>query len=427
MTFSLLWLFNFVFRVISARQLKNFKVISFTHKTTDISNIGKLHLEESERSFRLKALLQTGITELLYLSTCNRVEFLLYDSHTYNHKRLVAFFSAFNPQWDSEEVEWAIENSRVRVDKHAIHHLFRIASSLDSLVVGEREIITQVRKSFDECNELGLTGDFLRLVVNKTIECAKAVYTETEIARNPVSIVSLAYRSLRELNLKNDSRILVVGAGETNSTMCKFLNKHGFQNFTVANRTFEKAAHLAKQLNGKAISLADLKKLDTGFDLLVTCTGSSDPIFTKDVYANILKGEKDRKCIIDLAIPTDVDAEVIRNFAIHYIEINSLKERSNANLAARAKEIENCESIIEQYLAAFDEQLQQRKVEIAMKAVPQKVRDIKTKALEEVFCKELDQLDDKSRDVLEKMMAYIEKKYISVPMKMAKDIMLKKS
>ena len=355
------------------------------------------------------------------------MEFLIYDDQTYNHKKLRQFFSVFNPSWNEEDLEWAIQNCRVRIERHAINHLFRIASSLDSLVIGEREIITQVRKAFDECNALGLTGDFLRLVVNKTIECAKAVYTETNIAKNPVSVVSLAYRSLRELKLKNNSRIVVVGAGETNTTMCKFLNKHGFENFTVLNRTFSKAESLAQQINGVALPLEKIGELKSGFDLLVTCTGSSDPIFTREVYASLLQGEKDRKCIIDLAIPTDVDAAVIQENAVNYIEINSLKEQSQANLAARSKEIENCEAIIEKYLAIFDEQLQQRKVELAMSQVPQKVREIKTKAIEEVFSKELNELDEKSREVLEKMMAYIEKKYISVPMKMAKEIMLKKS
>ena len=408
-------------------QLEQFKIIAFSHKTTDISNIGKLHIEQTKRKQRLANLFEIGIKELLYLSTCNRVEFLLVDDQKLNKDRLQAFFKLFNPDWDNNEIDWAIENSTVYYGFAAVEHFFRTASSLDSLVIGEREIITQVRKSYDESNELGFTGHFIRLLVNKTIECAKAVYTNTNIAKNPVSIVSLAYRTLKDLNLKENSRILVVGAGETNTTMCKFLFKHGFKNFTIVNRTFEKALSLAAQVKGNAVALIDLPSFSKGFDLLVTCTGSESPIFTKLVYDKLLIGETSKKTIIDLAIPTDVDAEIVKNYSINYIEINSLKKVSNKNLAEREKEIKKCEFYIAQHLETFDAAFFERKVELAMSEIPEKVKEIKHIALSQVFAKELLEMDATSREVVDKMMTYMEKKYISVPMKMAKEILLKKS
>ena len=386
-----------------------YKIIAFSHRTTDISNIGKMHIDPLNRKERLEILLQLNIKELMYLSTCNRVEFLLVDDQELNNERLVAFFSLFNPDWDLDEIKWAIKNCRVFEGYQAVEHLFRIASSLDSLVIGEREIITQVRKSYDESNSLGFTGHYIRLLINKTIECAKEVYTHTNIAKNPVSVVSLAYRNLRELNLHNDSRILVVGAGETNTTMCKFLNKHGFKNFTVVNRTFEKAEYLAKQVKGKALSLLDLPSFSEGFDLLVTCTGSENPIFTKSVYDKILIGETSKKTIIDLAIPTDVDAEIVRDYAVNYIEINNLKKISDQNLLEREKEIIKCEAYIQQHLLNFDAAFQERKVELAMSEIPEKVKEIKSIAMSQVFAKELMELDDNSREVLDKMLSYMEK------------------
>lgn len=386
-----------------------------------------MHLEQEERSEVLSKVLGLGIQELQYISTCNRVEFLVVDEQSYDSDRLGLFFSRLKPEWSKADIDWAIGNSSLRTGFEAVEHLFRIASSLDSLVVGEREIITQVRKSFDECYSYGITGDYLRLIMNKTIECAKAIYTHTNIAKNPVSIVSLAYRKLRELNLANDSRVLVVGAGETNTTMCKFLFKHGFKNFTVVNRSFENAEKLAGLVNGKALQLDELQSFSEGFDLLVTCTGSVDPIFTEEVYQQLLMNETGKKSIIDLAIPTDVDSKVIQKYSVNYIEINELKEVSKSNLKARKSEVDKCEKYISNKIGEFDTAFQERKIELAMKEVPLKVKEIRDRAVLEVFSKELEDLDENSREVLDKMLAYMEKKYISVPMKMAKEILLKKS
>ncbi len=409
------------------RRLQTIKAISFTHKTTDLCNIGKLHIDVDNRKERLSALLEFGANEVQYISTCNRVEILLVDNREYTNSVLQDFFTAFNPNWTPEDVIWACANCKVRVGEQAVEHVFRIASSLDSLVVGEREIITQVRKSFDECNSLGLTGDYLRVLTNKTIECAKEVYTHTNISKNPISVVSLAYRALRDLNLKEDSRVLVVGAGETNTTMCKFLYKHGFKNITVVNRTFEKAKVLAEQVKGECVALVNLDQIQKGFDLLVTCTGSESPIFTRSVYEKLLIGEETKKTIVDLAIPTDVDSEVIRDFSINYIDINSLKKVSDKNLKERELEVHKCEFYIANKLEEFRTVFQERKIEIAMKGIPLKVKEIRETATNEVFQKELDALDANSREVLDKMLAYMEKKYISVPMVMAKDILLKES
>src|SRR5690554_7776341 len=108
--------------------------------------------------------------------------------------------------------------------------MIKVTSSIDSMVVGEREIITQIRKSFDACRAYGITGDAIRLMIRHTIETAKRIYTETSIAQSPVSVVSLAYHTLRLKDIPLDARILIIGAGVTNTNMSRFLRKHGFTN-----------------------------------------------------------------------------------------------------------------------------------------------------------------------------------------------------
>ncbi|MGZ4156646.1 MAG: glutamyl-tRNA reductase [Bacteroidia bacterium] len=403
--------------------MNKFNIIAFTHKTTDINDIGKLHVDEKDVKLRLESLKQAlGIEELLYLSTCNRVEFLLSLNEKIDPEFLKKFFSSFAPAWSSDDLTWAMENAQVFEGDDALRHLFNVASSIDSLVVGEREIITQVRNAYEKCNELGLTGDLIRIGVKKTIEVAKEVYTHTNIAKNPVSVVSLAYRKLRALNVKQDARFLIIGSGVTNTTMAKYLKKHKFANFTVFNRTLDNAKKLAEELNGKAFPLSDLANYKEGFDIILTCTGAAESIITPAIYKSLVGADKSKKVVIDLAIPNDLDAEILNNYDVNLIAVNNLQEVAKENLLAREQEMGACKTIIEANIEEFKQILKTRKVELAMSEVPKKVKEIRETA-NEVFAKELKNLDSESKEVLDKILAYMEKKYISVPMKMAKDIL----
>jgi len=389
-----------------------------------MNDIGKLHIDENDVKSRLEGLKQSlNIDELLYLSTCNRVEFLLSASSKIDTPFLKKFFSAFDPTWKTTDITWAIENAQVFESDEALRHLFNVASSIDSLVVGEREIITQVRNSYEKCNELGLTGDLIRIAVKKTIEVAKDVYTHTNIAKNPVSVVSLAYRKLRALNVKQDARFLIVGSGVTNTTMGKYLKKHKFANFTVFNRTLHNAQKLANELNGKAFPLSELENYKEGFDIIVTCTGAAESIITPAIYKSLVGSDKSKKVVIDLAIPNDLDSEILNNYDVNLIAVNNLQEVAKENLKAREQEMDACNTIIEQNIEEFKQIMKTRKVELAMSEVPKKVKEIRETA-NEVFAKELKNLDAESKEVLDKILAYMEKKYISVPMKMAKDILI---
>lgn len=404
--------------------MNRIKIIAFTHKNTDINDIGRYHIEESAVKPRLEDLKGAmAIDELLYISTCNRVEFVLCTEKEINASYLKKFFHAFDPGFTAADLDHALNNARIFESDAALEHLFSVASSIDSLVVGEREIITQVRNAYEKCNEFGLTGDLIRLAIKGTIEVAKEVYTHTNIARNPVSVVSLAYRKLRSLNVKLDARFLIIGSGVTNTNMAKYLKKHKFANFTVFNRTLANAQKLADELKGKAFPLSELADYKEGFDIIVTCTGSSESIITPDIYKNLVGNDRSKKVVIDLAIPNDLDSEILNNYDVNLIAINNLQEIAKENLQAREQEMEACKTIILKNIESFRQTLKTRKVELAMSEVPKKVKEIRETA-NEIFAKELENLDQESKEVLDKIMAYMEKKYISVPMKMAKDILI---
>jgi len=408
--------------------LEYLQVIAFTHKNIDLKDVGRLHIDPEQWESRLINLKNNAqIDELMYLSTCNRVEFIIYTKEKAGKNFLHQFFAAFNPEFSKEEIDFAVHKARVFEGDAAMQHILDVAASMDSLVVGEREIITQVRTSFEKCRDLKLTGDVIRLLIKKAIECAKQVFTDTTIAQNPVSVVSLAYHDLKKLNIHGDARILVVGSGQTNTNMCKFLKKHGYKRFTIFNRSLENAQKLAVMMDGKAYNLDELKAYTEGFDVLITCTGAEEPIINIETYHQLLQGDTHQKVVIDLAVPNDVEEFVFDTFNIHAIRVSTLKDTASENLGKRRQAIEQCDTIIQKHLLDLKLQLRHRMVEVAMSEVPKRVKEIRIHAMENVFAREMQGLDNDSRAIVERMMEYMEKKCISVPMKLAKDILLEKN
>lgn len=405
--------------------LDSFKIIAFTHKNLPFELIGKLHLPQEEQAGVLGALkIHFNFTEFLFLSTCNRVELFIQSPRAVTNfmvKELVLFI---NSRLNNAEVS-ALANDFELYEGHAaVEHLLKVASSLDSLVVGEREIITQVRKAYDFCNQLGLTGDFIRLLTKKTIETAKDIYTHTDIARNPVSVASLAYRQLRAYGIKNNARILFVGSGETNTLLANYLQKHKFANFTVFNRTLKNAEKLAEILNGKAHELSFLESYAQGFDVLFVCTTSAEPLITNKIFNQLKINETSKKIIIDLALPSNVVQDVAKDEQVLYIDINSLKAQADANLQLRKNEIVKCEEIIKTRGLQFNALYAERRIELAFGEIPKQVKAIKDLAVNEVFAKEINMLDAPSKEVLDKVLNYMEKKYNAVAIKTAKEAFL---
>ncbi len=404
------------------------RIIAFTHKQIDLKSLGKLVICEQTLDERLRSIQkELDVKEIFYVGTCNRVEFIFTAESELTKDFIFRFLTVLDMGLPEEYMEQFIENVSVYVRVAAFNHLLRTSCSLESLVVGEKEILAQVRKAYESCRLAGFTGDYMRTLMERVVKTAKEVYTYTNISKNPVSVVSLAYRKLRNLNMCSKSRLLIIGAGETNHLIAQYLKKHKYSNFAVFNRTFEKAVVLAQKLNGQAYPLSALETYKEGFDVIITCTGSTEAILTEEIYKSLLNGDDSKKVIVDLAIPNDTAPEIVENYPVHYIEVESLKEIARKNIQERYKELVNAEQIIEENIKEFDSVLRQRKIEIAMRSVPEKIKEIKLLAINAVFADEINGLDDNSRLVLERVMNYMEKKCISVPMVMAKEILVNNS
>jgi len=405
--------------------LKYLKVIAFTHKQIELKELGRLVICQEDITDKLQQVKsQFDIDEIFYLATCNRVEFVLVTDQVVDAAYTERFIDALHIGVCNHYMGVFLKGASIYEDQEALNHLLRISCSLESLIVGEKEILPQLRKAYESCREAGLTGDFLRMAMNCVVKTAKEVYTDTNISKNPISVVSLAYRKLRDLKLGTNARVLIIGAGETNLNISKYLQKHKFTNFAIFNRTLAKAKAMAVDLNGEAFTLDTLKSYDKGFDAIITCTSSVEPIITPEIYKSLLIGETDKKTIVDLAVPNDTHPDVLANFPVNFIEVHSLNEVAKRNLQERYEELVHAEVIINQNIAEFLTMLKQRRIELAMRQVPEKIKEIRNNAINTVFADEVQGMDEQNRQILEKVINYMEKKYISVPMIMAKEILI---
>lgn len=406
-----------------------YKTITVTHKTSNLKEISDYVVMGNND--HLKELLETlkeefGLGELLYLSTCNRVLYFFTTPQKVNAKFTKRFLSYINPVFKPKQADKRIDEEVLTFEGiNAINHIYEVAASVDSLVVGEREILRQLRESYKQCKEWGLTGDNLRLLMRYVVTSAKKVYAQTRIGEKPISVVSLAVQKMMSTTFTRRSKILLVGAGQTNNLVSKFLAKYEYQNITVFNRTFSKAEKLAARFsNGKALPLSELADFKDDFDIIIACTGSVKMLVTTDLYKNILNGDTSHKMVIDLSIPNNVDRTIADLHDVNYVEIEDIRQMAKINLAFREREVTNAKAILNEELEEFEIQFQQRQVELAIRDIPVQIKEVKVKAMNEVFKKELDGLDDATIDLMDRMMTYMEKKCISIPMKMAKQIVI---
>lgn len=402
--------------------LDQYKILTVTHRHTPLQSIGKFvvaHHDEGHLRDHLESLkLKFGLDELFYLATCNRVMFLIHTEKTLETSFPEKFLQAINPSLSADFIQKSVVEFN---GKSAVDHLFKVAASIDSLVVGEREILRQLKEAYDRCSNWKLTGDNIRILMQAAVIAAKEVYAQTRLGEKSVSVVSLAVKELLKTKLSKNARILMVGAGQTNMLVTKFLAKYGFNNVTIFNRTLEKAQQVADMVNGRALNFHELENYREGFDCLIVCTGATLAVVDSPLYTKLLANDTDRKIVIDLSVPNNVCKEITENFDVHFIEIEGLRTLAQENLSFREQEVAVASQLLDRHLGEFETTARKRRIERALHRIPVEVSAVKERALNEVFKKEVETLDESSRQLLERMLTYMEKKCTGIPMKVARE------
>ncbi len=410
--------------------MNEYALLTLTHKNFDLRKLGKFVLDGFAdatspcHEILTAAKIELEIDEMMYTSTCNRVSFFLVTQQEIDPHFIGNFLKSVFPEQENDLLEDALDQFDFYTGSSAIQHLFEVAGSLDSMVVGEREIFKQLKNAYELNVAAGLCGDRIRIAIRSMNAVAKRIFGETRISEKPVSVVSLSIADLLGKGISCDSKVLLVGAGATISTAGKLLKKNGFHDFAIFNRSLENAEMLVSRIGGTADLLENISNYQNRFDILIACTAANEPIITTGLFESLNHGEERHKTLIDLGVPGDIDPNIADQFNVSLVDVEQLKNQANKNLAFRIGETEKAREIVEAGLLEFEHNYRQREVEKAMGKIPGLVKGIREKAVSEVFEKEIASLDQDSKKVLDDVLAYMEKKYISVPIKEAKKVMI---
>ena len=404
--------------------MNNLRAISINHHHFPLETIGSFAISQEELKARLDAVKEEfQMSELMYLGTCNRVAVVFDVPHFVCSGFTQKLLSHLFPNHDNSFIKGVSQKAQRFNGEETADHIFRVAASLDSLIIGEREIITQLRNAYEECEKMKLTGDSLRMLNQHAIRIAKDVYTHTNLSKKPVSIVSIAWKLFQEKHPDLNTKIVLVGAGQIITNFAKFLVENGYTNVRVYNRTLENAQAIAKSFNTVALPLSELKNDSSDFDVLVVCTGSTEVVVTGEMYAEMCVSQKHRT-VIDLALPGNVDTEIAKLEDATFIDMLAVQREVQKNISYREEALTDCVAIIEKGKNEFKKLFQERSIERAMSEIPHAIKEIRQTAVESVFSKELAELSEHDRELVDKIISYMEKKYISVPMKLAKSVLL---
>ncbi|OHB28605.1 MAG: glutamyl-tRNA reductase [Desulfuromonadaceae bacterium GWC2_58_13] len=392
----------------------NIIVVGLSHKTAPVEIRERLAFAPTAMEKPLHELLALPtVTEGVIVSTCNRVE--LYacsrdtDACIGQLKRFLASFHNIPlEQLESHLYDYQGED--------AIRHVFRVSSSLDSMVIGEPQILGQIKTAYGYATEFKTVGLILNRFLHKAFSVAKRVRTETDIASNAVSVSFAAVELARKIfGSLEDKKVLLIGAGE----MCELAARHflnnGASSVTVTNRTFERAVKLAEEFQGQAVPFDEFPQRLHQIDIVLTSTGAPNFILGHEKMEEVIRKRKNKPMfLIDIAVPRDIDPRVNKIDNIYLYDVDDLQGVVQANLKERHKEAKKAEVIIDQEIGQFFRWLGCLDVVPTIVSLRKKLEEIRQGELQKTFAN-LKNLDPKERQAIEALTSAIINKVLHQP------------
>ncbi len=330
-------------------------LLGVNHRTTPVEVRERIALSQDyERHLELLADI-VGVKECYLLSTCNRVELLVVVAAGAEiRQRLTEFLFG-----EAVTLEEAAEYLYIYEGSEAVRHLFLVAGSLDSMVVGEAQILGQLKEAYRFAAGMGATGPLLNKLLHKSFTVAKRIRNETEIGASAVSISSAAVELARKIfGSLAGKNVLLIGAGEMAELAAEHLVGHGVESVRVMNRTFARATILAEKFGGVAVAVEDLSAQLTDIDILISSTGAPGLVLMRgDVAAVMPLRERRPLFLIDIAVPRDLDPQLAELDNVYLHDIDDLSSVVAANRQEREREAVSAERIVDEETAKFEHYL----------------------------------------------------------------------
>ena len=395
-------------------------VIGLNHRTMPLDLFERMTVDGPRLPKALHDLRsRQHIGEVVVLSTCNRTEvYAIAERFHGAYADVRNFLSelAFVPP-----DEFA-DHLYVHYDAEAIRHLFSVSAGLDSAVIGEAEILGQVRTAWERAGEEGTAGPVLNLLFRHALETGKRARTDTGIARGTASVSHAAVEMAAErLGDLTGRKVLILGAGDMAEGMATALQGAGVADVQVANRTWRKARALADRIGGQAVRLSDLPLALMEVDLLLTSTGATVPVVEHDDFAPVMAERANRPLlIVDIAVPRDVDPTVRDLPGVTLLDINDLRRFAQAGIERRSHELAAVEAIIDDELGRFRSAASARGAAPVISALRGRAESLRQSELARFEAK-LDGLDERQRQAVEALTKGLVAKLLHEPTVMLKD------
>ncbi len=338
--------------------------------------------------------------EVVLLSTCNRTEIYAIVEDTSMAQAGIRRFLASVSHLPERDF---YDHLYVKEGIYAIRHMLRVVTGMDSMIVGETQILGQFKHAYLFAQEEGATGSLLNALFNRVIAFGKKVQAETSIGQNAVSVsyaaVALAKKVFDQLQNKS---VLVIGAGKMSELTLTHLAAQGVKDVMIANRTIARAETVAKKFSGQAITLDQLKEALIRADIVITSTGAQQLLMSAEMVGEAMRRRRMRPMfIIDIAVPRDVDPAVGKLSDVYLYDIDDLQEVVAANVSLRHQEAERVESWMEEEIISLQAWLQEQEAFPLIAALRQKAQNIQNEVLESLFHK-LPDLDEHGKKVIQK-------------------------
>jgi glutamyl-tRNA reductase len=360
--------------------------------------------------------------ETVLLSTCNRVElyFAAEGGDPFpSHHDVVEFLAGFHGLDSLEVFDELFERS----GEDAIRHLFTVAASLDSMVVGEAQILSQVKQAYEQATADDATGPLTHAAFQAAIRVAKRVARETAINQKRVSVPSVAVADFAKQFFErfDDKQVLLIGAGEMGEETLRYLIDEGAQHITIVNRSADRARELAARISGDVAPWEDLQRLLVHADIVVTTTGATEPIVTLQSFHKIHHDRAQRPLfILDLAVPRDCEPSIADLVGVYLYSVDDLKETCKKNRRAREKEWPKAERLIEDETTRFMTELHHRATGPTIRRLKEQADEVKAEELQRLFNK-LPELESETRDEIAKSLSRVVNKLLHPPLESLRD------
>ena len=360
------------------------QVVGCSHHNASVAVREKLAFSpEQARSALGQLRARFPQSEAVLLSTCNRVELYLAAEDAErcpSHHEVAEFFAEFHGLNSIELFEELFE----RTGEDAVRHLFTVAASLDSMVVGEAQIHNQVKQAYEQARAGNTAGSLLHSAFQVAIRVAKRVANETAIQQKRTSIPSVAVGEFAKgfFERFDDKRVLVIGAGEMAEETIRYLRDEGANDIWIVNRSPERATALAERLGGQAAPWQQLWELLVAADIVVSTTGANDPIVTQETYQPVDAARAQRPLfVLDLAVPRDFDPRIAERFGVYLYTIDDLRTVCEANQLARQREWPRAERIIDEETDRFMRELHHRATGPTIRRLKERADEVKEEEL----------------------------------------------